>query len=116
MKFEITPIAFVESCYKEKFVTPRQSGLVSEAKGRIVFIPPYNDSDAVAGLENCSHIWLEFIFHQCIDQGWKNKVRPPRLGGNKKMGVFATRATHRPNGLGLSAVRLDSIECTQAKG
>jgi tRNA-Thr(GGU) m(6)t(6)A37 methyltransferase TsaA len=116
MIFEITPIAFVESCYKEKFATPRQSGLVIEAKGRIVFIPPYNSPDAVAGLENCSHIWLEFIFHQCIDQGWKKKVRPPRLGGNEKMGVFATRATHRPNGLGLSAVKLDGIEYKTEKG
>jgi tRNA-Thr(GGU) m(6)t(6)A37 methyltransferase TsaA len=110
MKFEITPIAFVDSCYKEKFATPRQSGLVSEAKGQIIFVPPFNHPDAVAGLENCSHIWLEFIFHQCLDQGWKHKVRPPRLGGNEKMGVFATRATHRPNGLGLSAVKLDGIE------
>jgi tRNA-Thr(GGU) m(6)t(6)A37 methyltransferase TsaA len=116
MKIEITAIAFVESCYKEKFATPRQSGLVSEAKGRIVFVPPFNHPDAVAGLENCSHIWLEFVFHQCIDQGWKNKVRPPRLGGNEKMGVFATRATHRPNGLGLSAVKLNGIEYKTEKG
>jgi tRNA-Thr(GGU) m(6)t(6)A37 methyltransferase TsaA len=116
MKFEITPIAFVESCYKEKFATPRQSGLVSEAKGKIIFVPPFNHPDAVAGLENCSHIWLEFIFHECLAQGWKHKVRPPRLGGNEKMGVFATRATHRPNGLGLSAVKLDGIEYTKADG
>lgn len=109
MKFEITPVAFVESCYKEKFATPRQSGLVTEAKGKIRFIPPFNHPDAFIGLENCSHIWVEFVFHQCLKQGWKHKVRPPRLGGNKKMGVFATRATHRPNGLGLSVVKLDSI-------
>ncbi len=110
MKFEINPIGFIQSCYKEKFATPRQPGLVNKATGQIKLIPPYNHPDAFAGLEECSHIWLQFIFHQCIEQGWKNKVRPPRLGGNKKMGVFATRATHRPNALGLSVVKLDKIE------
>jgi tRNA-Thr(GGU) m(6)t(6)A37 methyltransferase TsaA len=116
MKFEITPVAFVESCYKEKFATPRQSGLVPLAKGTIKFVAPFNHADAVLGLDNCSHIWLEFIFHKCIEQGWKNKVRPPRLGGNEKMGVFATRATHRPNGLGLSVVKLDSVNIIQEAG
>jgi len=110
MKFEITPIAYIQSCYKEKFATPRQPGLVTAAKGQIQLIPPFNHPDTVEGLEGCSHLWLQFVFHQCLDQGWKNKVRPPRLGGNKKMGVFATRATHRPNGLGLSVVKLDSIQ------
>ncbi len=109
MKFEITPIAYIQSCFKEKFATPRQPGLVSAATGQIKLIPPFNHPDTIEGLENCSHLWLQFIFHQCVDQGWKNKVRPPRLGGNKKMGVFATRATHRPNGLGLSVVKLDKI-------
>lgn len=109
MKFDVTPIAFVRSCYKEKFATPRQPGLVSVATGEIELIPPFNDPDSVIGLENCSHIWLQFIFHQCTDQGWKAKVRPPRLGGNKKMGVFATRATHRPNAMGMSAVKLDKV-------
>ena len=113
MKFEITPVAFVESCYKEKFATPRQSGLVSEAKGKLRFVAPFNHPDAFIGLENCSHIWIEFVFHQCLKQGWKNKVRPPRLGGNEKMGVFATRATHRPNGMGLSVVKLDEISIEQ---
>ena len=113
MKYEITPVAIARSCYKEKFATPRQSGIVPSATGSIQLLPPYNDPDALLGLEDCSHIWLEFIFHQCVDQGWKAKVRPPRLGGNKKMGVFATRATHRPNGIGLSVVKLDSITRTQ---
>jgi tRNA-Thr(GGU) m(6)t(6)A37 methyltransferase TsaA len=113
MKFDVTPIAFTRSCYKEKFATPRQPGLVSAATGIIEFIPPFNDPDCIAGLEECSHIWLHFIFHQCIDQGWKAKVRPPRLGGNKKMGVFATRATHRPNALGMSVVKLDRVDITQ---
>lgn len=110
MKFDVTPIAFVDSCYKEKFATPRQPGIVSEAKGIIALIPPFNDPESVFGLEDCSHIWLQFIFHQCIDKGWKARVRPPRLGGNKKMGVFATRATHRPNAIGMSVVKLDRIE------
>lgn len=110
MKIEVTPIAFARSCYKEKFATPRQPGLVNLAKGQIELVPPYNDQDTVDGLESCSHIWLQFVFHECLEQGWRPKVRPPRLGGNKKMGVFATRATHRPNGLGLSVVKLDGIE------
>jgi len=110
MKFDITPIAFVHSCYKEKFATPRQPGIVPAAQGTIELIPPFNNPDSVSGLENCSHIWLQFIFHQCIEQGWKAKVRPPRLGGNKKMGVFATRATHRPNAIGMSAVKLEQVE------
>jgi tRNA-Thr(GGU) m(6)t(6)A37 methyltransferase TsaA len=109
MKFEITPIAYAKSCFKEKFATPRQPGLVSLAQGQIKMQAPYNHPDTVDGLLDCSHLWLQFIFHQCIEQGWKNKVRPPRLGGNKKMGVFATRATHRPNALGLSVVKLDNI-------
>lgn len=113
MKFDVTPIAFTRSCFKEKFATPRQPGLVNAATGIIEFVPPYNDPDCIAGLEECSHIWLHFIFHQCIEQGWKAKVRPPRLGGNKKMGVFATRATHRPNAMGMSVVKLDSVETTQ---
>lgn len=110
MKYEITPVAFISSCYKEKFATPRQSGLVDLAQGQVKLCAPFDHPDAVLGLESCSHIWLEFMFHQCIDQGWKHKVRPPRLGGNEKMGVFATRATHRPNGMGLSLVKLESIE------
>ena len=110
MKFEITPIAITRSCYQEKFATPRQPGLVDAAKGQIQLLPPFNHPDTVDGLDNCSHIWLQFIFHECQKQGWKNKVRPPRLGGNEKMGVYATRATHRPNALGLSVVKLDSIE------
>ncbi len=112
MTYNITPVAIAHSPYGEKFATPRQPGLVASAQGKIELLAPFNQADAVKGLELCSHIWLEFVFHQCIDQGWKSKVRPPRLGGNQKIGVFATRSTHRPNGLGLSVVKLDKIEAS----
>ena len=108
--FEVTPIGFIHSCFKEKFATPRQPGLVPAAFAQVQLYPPYNQADAVAGLEEFSHIWLTFIFHQTAQQGWKPKVRPPRLGGNKKLGVFATRSTFRPNPLGLSLVKLESID------
>jgi tRNA-Thr(GGU) m(6)t(6)A37 methyltransferase TsaA len=107
---EVTPIGVIHSCFKEKFAAPRQPGLVPAALAQVELHPPYNQADAVAGLEAFSHIWLTFIFHQTVKQGWKPKVRPPRLGGNKKLGVFATRSTFRPNPLGLSLVKLESID------
>lgn len=113
--YAMTPIGVVHSCFEEKFAVPRQPGLVPSAKGTIELQPPFNHPDMVDGLENCSHIWIQFVFHQCIDRGWQMKVRPPRLGGNKKMGVLATRATHRPNGLGLSVVKLEKIETAKQK-
>ena len=108
--FTVTPIGIIHSCFKEKFATPRQPGLVPAALAQIKLHAPYNQADTVAGLEEFSHIWLSFIFHHTAGQGWKPKVRPPRLGGNKKMGVFATRSTFRPNPLGLSLVKLESID------
>jgi tRNA-Thr(GGU) m(6)t(6)A37 methyltransferase TsaA len=108
--FEVTPIGIIYSCFKEKFATPRQPGLVPAALAQIKLHSPYNQADTVAGLETFSHIWLTFMFHQTAQQGWKPKVRPPRLGGNKKLGVFATRSTFRPNPLGLSLVKLESID------
>ena len=107
---EVTPIGIIHSCFKEKFAAPRQPGLVPAALAQVELHPPYNQADAVAGLEEFSHIWLTFAFHQTAQQGWKPKVRPPRLGGNKKLGVFATRSTFRPNPLGLSLVKLESID------
>jgi len=107
---EVTPIGIIHSCFKEKFAAPRQPGLVPAALAQVELHPPYNQADAVAGLEAFSHIWLTFVFHQTAQQGWKPKVRPPRLGGNKKLGVFATRSTFRPNPLGLSLVKLESID------
>lgn len=108
--FEVTPIGIIHSCFKEKFAAPRQPGLVPAALAQIKLHSPYNQADTVAGLETFSHIWLTFMFHQTAQQGWKPKVRPPRLGGNKKLGVFATRSTFRPNPLGLSLVKLESID------
>jgi len=105
----LKPIAYIESDFKEKFATPRQPGLVPAAQGRVVLQAPFNQADAVQGLQEFSHIWLIFGFHATAQQGWKPKVRPPRLGGNAKLGVFATRSTFRPNPLGLSLVRLKKV-------
>lgn len=107
----IKPIGLVHSCFKEKFAIPRQPALAPAAKGEIELFPPYDDPLAIEGLEQVSHLWLSFIFHQAMPEEGeiRLRVRPPRLGGNKKLGVFATRATHRPNPLGLSVVKLDGI-------
>lgn len=107
--FQFQQIGIVHSCYKEKFGIPRQPGLVTGAVASIELLPPFNRLDMLDGLEGFSHIWVHFIFHQCIQEQWKAKVRPPRLGGNKKVGVFATRATHRPNPIGLSVVGIGGI-------
>jgi tRNA-Thr(GGU) m(6)t(6)A37 methyltransferase TsaA len=109
----LTPIAYIDSPYKEKFGTPRQPGLVADIVSKVVLVPPFNEADAVRGLADFSHIWLQFIFHQTQNAPWQALVRPPRLGGNKKIGVFASRATHRPNALGLSLVRLLEVDVTQ---
>lgn len=105
----LTYIGYVESPYKEKFAIPRQPGLVPSAKGKIVLEPPYNQSALVKGIEQFSHLWVIFNFHATQQQGWKPLVRPPRLGGNKKIGVLATRSTFRPNPIGMSAVKLDDV-------
>lgn len=102
------PIGWVESCFGEKFGTPRQSGIVPEAKGRIVFsdeVPP----GACRGLEEFSHVWIVFLFDQVEEKDARWFVRPPRLGGNEKKGVFATRSPFRPNRIGLSLVALDEV-------
>jgi len=110
---QIQPIGIIHSCFKEKFATPRQPGLVTAASSQIELVAPYNLADTVEGLSEFSHIWLTFAFHETAQQGWKPKVRPPRLGGNKKLGVFATRSTFRPNPLGLSLVKLESIDTSK---
>ena len=110
MVYTVEAIGVIRTCFPEKFGTPRQGLLAPAAKGQIILQPPYNDPACVEGLEQCSHLWLSFIFHENIKQGWRPKVRPPRLGGNQKMGVFATRSPFRPNTIGLSVVELESIE------
>ncbi len=107
--YSFKPIGVVESPYQEKFAIPRQSGLVSAAKGKILLQADTNNKELVRGLENFSHIWILFVFNATANKGWKPLVRPPRLGGNAKLGVFATRSTFRPNPLGMSVVKLEQI-------
>ncbi|MDF0730587.1 tRNA (N6-threonylcarbamoyladenosine(37)-N6)-methyltransferase TrmO [Pseudomonas entomophila] len=110
MQHSVSPVGVVRSCFKEKFAIPRQPQLAPAARGVLELLPPFDQGDAVAGLEQVSHVWLLFLFHQALEDKPRLKVRPPRLGGNKSMGVFATRATHRPNGIGQSVVRLEGVE------
>ncbi len=114
--YEIEPIAHIRTPFPEKFGIPRQSGLVAEAKGTIVFEPKYRDLDALRGIEEFSHLWLIWGFSAVEQDGFTPLVRPPRLGGNEKRGVFATRSPFRPNELGLSVVRLEGVEKTKGKG
>ena len=113
---EITPIAYIKSDFPEKFGIPRQSGLVEELTATVVFQPPYRVPDALRGLEGFSHLWLIWEFSQARREGWSPTVRPPRLGGNKRLGVFATRSPFRPNPLGLSCVRLVEVRQDRALG
>lgn len=111
-KRTIEPIAYIRTDFKEKFGIPRQSGRVEELTGEIFFLPPYNDERALSGIEDFSHLWLIFDFSEVMFQKgntWTPTVRPPRLGGNKRIGVFATRSPFRPNKMGLSSVRLVSV-------
>lgn len=114
---EIKPIAYIRTDFPEKFGIPRQSGLAKTLRGRIVFEPEYRNPDALSGLEEFSHIWLiwEFSANRSTSS-WQPTVRPPRLGGNAHMGVFATRSPFRPNPLGLSCVKMDSIEFLSPDG
>ncbi len=111
----LDPIGTVRSCFGGKFGVPRQPGLCPSAWGELVFHEAYRSPEALRGIEGFSHLWLIFGFHQTVDQGWKPTVRPPRLGGNQRVGVFASRSTFRPNGLGLSLVRLEGIDTTANK-
>lgn len=112
----IEPIAYIRTSFPEKFGIPRQSGLASNLKARVVFEPQYRNADAVRGLEGFSHIWLIWEFSANRKSGWQPTVRPPRLGGNAHMGVFATRSPFRPNPLGLSCVELESIDADASDG
>lgn len=109
--FSCTQIGVIHSPWKEKFAVPRQPGLVQDGQGELHLVAPYNQPEAVRGLESFSHIWILFIFHQTMAGGWHPTVRPPRLGGNARLGVFATRSTFRPNPIGMSLVELKGIRC-----
>lgn len=113
---EIQAIARMKSDFPTKFGIPRQSGLVDELRSSIIFEPEYRNPDALRGIEGYSHLWLIWQFSQAVRQGWSPTVRPPRLGGNTRMGVFATRSPYRPNSLGLSCVRLLAVEDTKEFG
>ena len=108
----IKVIARIRSDFKTKFGVPRQSGLVEALRARVVFEPEYRDSEALRGIEGFSHLWLIWQFSAAVREGWSPTVRPPRLGGNERMGVFATRSPFRPNAIGLSCVRLEGVEQT----
>jgi len=110
MNVNFPVIGLIHSCFKEKFGIPRQPGLVPLAKARLELLPPYNHRAALDGLEGCSHVWIQFVFHANKREEWKPKVKPPRLGGNKSLGIFATRSPTRPAPIGLSVVKLDTIE------
>lgn len=108
-EFAFAQIGVIRSPWKEKFAVPRQPGLVQDGVGELHLQAPYNQPEAVRGLEDFSHLWLLFVFHQTMAGGWRPTVRPPRLGGNARMGVFATRSTFRPNPIGMSLVELKGI-------
>ena len=109
-------IAVIHTDFPEKFGVPRQSGLVSELKGEIIFEKEYAVNEAVRGLEEYSHIWLLWEFDRNESKEWSPTVRPPRLGGDKRMGVFATRSPFRPNSIGMSVVKLDKVEIRSGVG
>ena len=110
MNFTFEPIGYIRSCFKEKFGVPRQPGLIPYIEARVEVTPAYQRWEAFQELEYFSHIWVLFVFHQCLRSDWKATVRPPRLGGNRRVGVFASRSGFRPNPIGQSVVELISIE------
>lgn len=112
----IEPIAYIRTEFPEKFGIPRQSGLARQLQARIIFEPEYRNADAVRGLDGFSHIWLIWEFSANRRTGWQPTVRPPRLGGNEHMGVFATRSPFRPNPLGLSCVELVKVDLSDKEG
>jgi tRNA-Thr(GGU) m(6)t(6)A37 methyltransferase TsaA len=112
----IKPIAHIHNGFKEKFGIPRQSGLIDSVESEIVFLPEYRNPDALRGIEGYSHLWLLWQFSKAVRDEWSPTVRPPRLGGNTRMGVFATRSPYRPNPIGLSSVKIVSIELSTPRG
>ena len=116
MNYTIKPIAYIHSDFPDKFGIPRQSGLAASLKATVVFEPEFRSPEAFRGLEDYSHIWLIWGFSKNKDSGWTPTVRPPRLGGNVRKGVFATRSPFRPNPIGLSSVKLENIELHKELG
>lgn len=114
--FPMKIIGHIHSDFPTKFGIPRQSGLVEELKAAVVFEPEYRNPDALRGLEEFTHVWLIWEFSGAVREDWSPTVRPPRLGGNKRLGVFATRSPFRPNPIGLSCVRLEGIEMDEKLG
>lgn len=110
--FSLQPIGTIHSCFGEKFGIPRQPGLVKSASATLELLPPYNAPEALRGIDGFSHLWVIFLFHQSAQRAWKSTVRPPRLGGNERIGVFASRSNFRPNPIGLSVVELLGVEGT----
>ncbi|HID49238.1 MAG TPA: tRNA (N6-threonylcarbamoyladenosine(37)-N6)-methyltransferase TrmO [Chromatiales bacterium] len=108
--FTFRPVGFLRSCFPEKFGIPRQPGLVPVARATLELAPPWDRPEALQGLEEFSHVWLIFVFHEIPRQEGKVTVRPPRLGGNRRVGVFASRSMFRPNPVGLSVVELEAVE------
>ena len=117
---KMNPIARIRTDFPEKFGIPRQPGVVESLKGRIVFEPEYRNPDMIRGLEEFSHLWLIWEFSENLDEEgkarWSPTVRPPRLGGNERLGVFATRSPFRPNPIGLSVVKIDNVEFNTSEG
>lgn len=113
---ELKTIAHIRSDFTTKFGIPRQSGLVEDLKAKIVFEPEYRNPDALRGIEGFSHLWLIWEFSESVRDKWSPTVRPPRLGGNTRVGVFATRSPFRPNPIGLSSVRLERVEYNTKEG
>ncbi len=113
---DMEPIAYIRTDFATKFGVPRQAGLVPALRGTVIFLPQYRNADALRGLESFSHIWLIWEFSEAKRANWSPTVRPPRLGGNARMGVFATRSPFRPNPIGLSCVRLEEIRMDAALG
>ncbi len=109
-------IARIDTDFPTKFGIPRQSGVVEQLQGRIVFAPEYRNPDALRGIEGFSHLWLVWQFSEAVRETWSPTVRPPRLGGNARLGVFATRSPFRPNAIGLSCVKLDRVELHTSEG
>lgn len=114
--YTLKPIARIYTDFPDKFGVPRQAGIVEALQARIVFEPEYRVDDALRGIEDFSHLWLIWQFSKTLREAWSPTVRPPRLGGNRRVGVFATRSPFRPNSLGLSCVRLLGVEKSAAQG